>query len=75
MDTCLKGDIAEQAAVLQALKHGQGVLRPLGNRLPHDLVFDVEGTFTKIQIKSHGLINHQVTMWWIIAALRPTAGK
>ncbi len=43
MDTKLKGDIAEQAAILQAMKHGFGVLKPIGDRLPYDLVFDVSG--------------------------------
>jgi hypothetical protein len=52
VDTKLKGDIAEQAAVLQAMKHGWGVLRPVGDRLPYDLVFDVQGTLVKIQVKS-----------------------
>lgn len=47
----MKGDIAEQAAVLHALKRGWGVLKPVGDRLPDDLVFDVEGTRLKIQVK------------------------
>jgi hypothetical protein len=51
MDTKLKGDIAEQAAVLHALKRGWGVLKPVGDRLPYDLVFDAEGTLVKIQVK------------------------
>ncbi len=51
MDTILRGDIAEQAAILHALKHGWGVLKPVGDRLPYDLVFDVEGTLIKIQVK------------------------
>lgn len=51
MDTKLKGDIAEQAAVLQALKRGWGVLKPVGDRLAYDLVFDVEGILVKIQVK------------------------
>jgi hypothetical protein len=51
MDTKLKGDIAEQAAVLHALKRGWGVLKPVGDRLPYDLVFDVEGTLIKVQVK------------------------
>lgn len=51
MDTKLKGDIAEQAAVLHALKRGWGVLKPVGDRLAYDLVFDVEGTLIKIQVK------------------------
>ncbi|MCB0551142.1 MAG: hypothetical protein KDD19_26465, partial [Phaeodactylibacter sp.] len=38
MDTKLKGDIAEQALVLNALKRGWGVLTPVGDRLPYDLV-------------------------------------
>jgi hypothetical protein len=50
--TKLKGDIAEQAAVLQAMKFGFGVMRPIGDRLPYDLVFDVHGVLLKIQVKS-----------------------
>jgi hypothetical protein len=51
MITKLKGDIAEQAAILHALKRGWGVLKPIGDRMPYDLVFDVEGTLVKIQVK------------------------
>lgn len=51
MDTKLRGDVAEQAAILQALNHELGVLRPIGDRLPYDLVFDVSGTLFKIQVK------------------------
>ncbi|BAY88434.1 MULTISPECIES: group I intron-associated PD-(D/E)XK endonuclease [unclassified Tolypothrix] len=51
MDTKLKGDIAEQATILHALKRGWGVLKPVGDRLPYDLAFDIEGTVLKIQVK------------------------
>jgi len=51
MSTKLKGDISEQAAILHALKRGWGVLKPIGDRLPYDLVFDVRGTFVKVQVK------------------------
>ncbi len=51
MDTKLRGDIAEQAAVLHALKHGWGVLKPVGDRLAYDLVFDVFGVLIKVQVK------------------------
>ena len=51
MDTKQKGDIAEQATILQALKFGWGVLRPIGDRLPYDLVLDIDGIFVKIQVK------------------------
>jgi hypothetical protein len=51
MNTKLKGDVAEQAAVLKALKQGWGVLEPVGDRLPYDLVFDVDGVLVKIQVK------------------------
>jgi len=47
----LKGDIAEYAAILQALKPGWGVLKPIGDRLPYDLVFDVAGVLIRVQIK------------------------
>jgi len=52
VSTKLKGDIAEQAAILQALQLGWGVLRPIGDRLAYDLVFDVQGILSKIQVKS-----------------------
>ena len=52
MDTKLKGDIAEQAVILFALKKGWGVARPIGDRLPYDLILDVKGKLAKIQIKS-----------------------
>ena len=52
MNTKLKGDLAEQAAVLEALKLGWGVLKPLGDRLPYDLVFDVDGALVRIQVKN-----------------------
>jgi hypothetical protein len=32
VDTKLKGDIAEQAAVLHALRRGWGVLKPVGKK-------------------------------------------
>jgi len=51
MDTKQKGDIAEQAAILHALKRGWGVLKPIGDRLPYDLVFDLSGTLVKVQTK------------------------
>ncbi|HKQ30560.1 MAG TPA: group I intron-associated PD-(D/E)XK endonuclease [Burkholderiales bacterium] len=52
MSTKLRGDIAEQAAILQALKRGWGTLKPVGDRLPYDLVFDVNGVLVKVQVKS-----------------------
>jgi len=51
MSTKLRGDLAEQAAVFQALKRGWGVLKPVGDRLPYDLVFDVGGSLVRIQVK------------------------
>jgi hypothetical protein len=52
MDTKLKGDIAEQAAILEALQRSWGVLKPIGDRLPYDLVFDVSQVLVKVQVKS-----------------------
>ena len=52
LSTKLRGDISEQAAILQALKRGWGVLKPIGDRSPYDLVFDVGGTLVKVQVKS-----------------------
>ncbi len=51
MNTKQRGDIAEQAAVLAGLKQGWSVLRPVGDNLPYDLVFEKAGSFIKIQVK------------------------
>ena len=51
-NTKLKGDIAEQRVILEALKRNWGVSIPVGDRLPYDLVMDVDGTLLKIQVKS-----------------------
>jgi hypothetical protein len=51
MNTKHRGDIAEQAAVLEALKRGWSVLRPIGDNLPYDLVFDISGRLVKAQVK------------------------
>lgn len=52
MNTKVKGDIAEHAAILQAIRRGWGVSQPIGDRLPYDLVFDVNAVLVKIQVKS-----------------------
>jgi hypothetical protein len=52
MDTKMTGDIAEHGAVLHVLKRGWGVLRPIGERMPYDLMFDVGGPLVKIQVWS-----------------------
>jgi len=52
LSTKLKGDITEQAAILHALKRGWGALKPIGDRLSYDLVFDVYGALVKVQVKT-----------------------
>ncbi len=52
MSTKSKGDLAEQAAVLHAMKRKWGVAKPVGDRLPYDLIFDIQGQLVKIQVKS-----------------------
>lgn len=47
-----RGDIAEQAVVLRALKRGWSVLLPVGDNLPYDMVFDIKGRLVKVQVKS-----------------------
>ena len=52
MSTKLKGDIAEQAAILRLLELGWGVAKPIGDRHPYDLIVDIEGVLARLQIKS-----------------------
>lgn len=52
MNTKQKGDIAEQAVALEVLRRGWDVLKPLGDRLPYDLVAVVENQFLRLQVKA-----------------------
>jgi hypothetical protein len=52
MNTKHKGDIAEQAAALQALRRSWSVSRPVGDNQPYDLIFDISGALVKVQVKS-----------------------
>ncbi len=44
MNTKQKGDIAEQAAILKFLELGYGVAKPIGDRLPYDLILTLKGS-------------------------------
>jgi len=60
----MKGDIAEQAVIFAALKRNWNVLQPIGDRLPYDLVLEVNNKFIKIQVKSAWFDNK--TENWVI---------
>jgi len=57
MNTKHKGDIAEQAAALQALRRSWSVSRPVGDNQPYDLIFDISGALVKVQVKSVQVAN------------------
>jgi hypothetical protein len=50
MDKKLKGDIAEQKVILEALKQNIGVSRPIGDRLAYDMIFDVGGELHRLNL-------------------------
>ena len=58
MSTKLKGDIAEQATILKLLELGWGVSKPVGDRLPYDLIADVGGSLIRLQVKSAWFNSH-----------------
>lgn len=45
------GDIGESACITRLLMMGYEVLVPVGDRLPYDLVYVVEGKFIRAQVK------------------------
>jgi prevent-host-death family protein len=51
VDSNQKGAIAEQAIALAAVRLGVNVLRPITERLPYDLVFDLGSTLLRVQCK------------------------
>ena len=62
MDTKLKSDIAESAAIKSLLKRGFKVLKPIGDRLPYDLALDLNRRLIRIQVKSAWLQNGAYTV-------------
>ncbi len=46
------GDVSELAVSLYCMKKGWGVLQPIGDYLPYDLVLDLDGRLLKIQVKT-----------------------
>jgi hypothetical protein len=52
MDTKLRADIAESAVITELLGRGCKVLKPVGDRLPYDLVVDFNGRFVRLQVKT-----------------------
>jgi hypothetical protein len=47
-----QGSIAEHLFATEALRQGFGVLMPLGDFLPYDVIVDHEGTLHRVQVKS-----------------------
>lgn len=50
-DNKLKGDIGETAITLKLLRAGLNVFKPVGDRLPYDLLVEKDGTYKRIQCK------------------------
>ncbi len=61
-DKKLKADIAENAVITRLLKLGFNVLKPIGDRLPYDLVIEHRNKFIKIQVKSAWFRNDVYTV-------------
>lgn len=51
-DTKLKGDIGEHAFILECLRKSWDVLKPIGDRLPYDIVLVINKQFIRIQVKN-----------------------
>jgi len=51
ISTKWKGDLAEQMVVVEAMKMGIDVSIPVGDRLTYDLIFDVNNSLLRIQVK------------------------
>jgi hypothetical protein len=49
-----KGAIAETAVIHEAIKLGIGVLKPVGDGIRYDLVFDLDGRLVRVQVKWAG---------------------
>lgn len=70
----VKGDISELSVQLELIGNGLRVLKPIGDNYPYDLVFEYNGNFFKVQVKTGTLQSNGC----IIASLRSshvTTGK
>lgn len=72
-DTKAKGDIAEQSVLLKALKFGWNVLKPVGDRLPYDMVFEINNRFCRIQVKSAWF--RELTNRWYVETRRTKTNR
>lgn len=52
MDTKTKGEIAELSVIKEGLRRGYQVFRPVVDKGKYDVIFERNGKFAKIQIKS-----------------------
>lgn len=52
VDTKLTGDISHYSVVVETLKFGWNPLLPIGDRLPYDLVLEINDKFCRIQVKT-----------------------
>ena len=51
-NACRIGVVSEYQVALEASMRGLGVLHPIGNYHPYDLVLDVNGSLIKVQVKT-----------------------
>lgn len=50
-ETCRKGDYGQMMIIAEAAKRGYGVLVPLSNNIPYDMVVDRHGKLERVQCK------------------------
>lgn len=67
------GDIAEQFLILEALRNNYEVLKPIGDRLPYDLVLTKDNRFVRIQVKTAWY--NEPKNGWIVTTSRTRFGK
>ena len=73
-DTNHKGNVAEAAIAAEAVKLGIEVLKPTLEYGPHDLVFELDSRFLRVQCKWARLIRDESVVYVQLARSRHTPG-
>ena len=73
MDSNIKGNVAEQAIVLQAMRLDIPVLRPVGEHTRCDLALDIGGRLWRVQCKWAGLNSSRDVVTVNLATYRRTS--
>lgn len=74
MNTKDIGNLGEHIAIVELLKHGIGISRPLGDNSRYDLVLDIANTLFTCQVKSTNVSSTELAEFWLTSSAAHRGG-